>query len=154
MAKDKQTSPDAAVPDPGVAPVPALAANAALDPLPFPGPTQPSADTVAHDSIGNPKAPDDIRKIALANIPPDAKSLEQRKAEAVARDKALADQMQSTDQFDSTGKPKGQFAVKQMGFDKHGARIPDQVDYTKPLDVPTQVHGARGKGMPKDTFSG
>lgn len=121
------------------------------------GPSVPSLDTNAKDSIGNPKQQADMRVVSgvAAAIPADAKTAEQRKADQVAADKALAATMQSTQMLDSVGKPKGEFKVKQMGYDKHGARIPDQVDYNSPIDTPpAQSHGARGKNMPKDSFSG
>lgn len=111
-------------------------------------------DTSKVDSLGNVKT--DLRTFGPQGVglPGDTQTAEQRKAADDARDAKLGENMPDTSAVDSVGSKKGHFAVIPQGFDKHGARIPDKVDWSTPIETVAQHAGPRGKGAPKDTFHG
>jgi hypothetical protein len=113
--------------------------------------TDPKLDTTKQDSMGNEKSDD--RTFGPQNAP-DTMTADQRQAAADDRDAKLRKGMASTATKDSTGKPKGEFKVVPQGHDKHGARIPDKVDYDKPIEPPAVMVGPRGVGAAKDSFHG
>jgi len=116
------------------------------------GPTNPSYDADKYDSTGKNAKKDATPGPRGDNRPADVMSDDERAAVATKQETRLAQGMSSTHSIDSTGKPKGSFETVPQGLDKHGARLPDKVDYAKPVaPVPAQV-GPRGQGAPKDTF--
>lgn len=118
------------------------------------GPAAPSLDTDKFDSLGNAKHDATLPGSGKgATAPDDSFTTEEKVAKQKVVDAKAAENMASTDDVDSRGAKKGSFAVTPQGYDKHGMRLPDKVDYSKPLDPPA-VHGARGKGAPKDSFQG
>lgn len=117
------------------------------------GPTQPSLDTDKFDDFGHAK---DETEVAMGprgpHRPDDSMSAEERDVRAKAaidKEKAM---YSSTAGHDSSGNQKGSFETSAQGHDKHGMRIPDKVDYFKPVEPPA-VHGPRGKNIPKDCFT-
>jgi hypothetical protein len=117
------------------------------------GPTNPSLDTTKFDSLGNAKG--DLAPIGPrgVNQPLDVMTPEDKAKVADAQEKRLQAGMSSTAKVDSVGNAKGEFHVTPQGHDKHGARIPDKVDYTKPVETQPMV-GPRGKGAQPDTYHG
>ena len=113
---------------------------------------QPSLDTNKLDDLGAKKS--DVVPIGPRgpHMPADAFTHEEREAKEKAADAKAGATMASTEATDSRGHDKGAFAVTPQGHDRHGARIPDKVDYTKPVDPPA-IHGPRGPNAPKDTFT-
>lgn len=87
------------------------------------------------------------------DAPLDALSDAERAARTVAADAKQAIGSAATHLKDSAGKLKGSFKVTPQGVDKNGAKIPDKVDYDSPTAEFQPVHGPRGVGAPKDTFS-
>lgn len=118
------------------------------------GPTQPSLDTDKFDDFGHMK---DQAEVPMGprgkNLPGDAMLAEDRAAAAVATEDSKRNLYGSTKAHDSRGDQKGSFEVTAQGHDKHGMRIPDKVDYSKPVEA-SAVHGPRGKNVPKDCFNG
>jgi len=118
------------------------------------GPTQPSLDTDKFDDLGHAK---DDKELAMGprgkNLPQDSMLAEDRAVTAAAAEAAKKPLYASTAAHDSRGDQKGTFEVTPQGHDKHGARIPDVVDYSKPVEAPA-LHGPRGTGVPKDSFHG
>src|SRR6266568_8595314 len=113
----------------------------------------PSLDSDAKDSLGNLK--ENIIPIGPhgESLPADVMTDAEKQA-AIDKTTARMDAgMSSTVTTDSAGALKGNFAVTPQGYDKHGMRIPDKVDYSKPLDEPGHV-GPRGAGAPPDTYHG
>lgn len=108
-------------------------------------------DTTKKDSLGNEKSDD--RTFGAASAP-DSLTADERQANADVKDAQLRQGMASTVKKDSTGKPKGHFEVVPQGNDKHGARIPDKVNYSKPVEAPPVMVGPRGVGAAKDSFHG
>lgn len=124
----------------------------AKEATPVIGPEAPSLDTDKMDSLGNPKNDATLPGSGKgATAPDDSFTAEEKAAQQKASDVKAAANVASTDEVDSRGMKKGSFQVTPQGYDKHGMRLPDKVDYSKPLDPPA-VHGARGKGAPKDSF--
>lgn len=117
------------------------------------GPTQPSLDSDKFDSLGSAKA--DLGPIGPRGdgAPLDVMTEEDRVKVAQASEKRLQAGMSSTAHVDSVGNKKGEFEVKCEGHDKHGARIPDKVDFSKPTEAVPMV-GPRGKGAQPDTYHG
>ena len=116
------------------------------------GPTAPSLDSDKLDSLGNPKHDAQIPGSGKgATAPADSFSPDELAAKQKTAEAKLA--TSSTDAIDSRGLKKGAFQVTPQGYDGNGARLPDKVDYTKPVD-PMVVHGPRGVGAPKDSFQG
>jgi len=117
------------------------------------GPTNPSLDTTKFDSLGNAK--EDAAAFGPRGVgaPLDVMTEEDKAKVAQAQEKKLQAGMSSTAKVDSVGTPKGEFAVTSQGHDKHGARIPDNVDYSKPVEGVAMV-GPRGKGAQPDTYHG
>lgn len=135
--------------------------KAAPDSLPNPtshvkgipgGPTQPSLDTDALDDFGHKKDGGRVGPRGQ-HVPQDSMLAEDRAAAAVAADAAQGAKMAPTAGIDSRGDQKGTFEVTAQGHDKHGMRLPDKVDYSKPVE-PAAQHGPRGTGVPKDSFHG
>lgn len=120
-----------------------------------PGPgvnwTDPKLDTTKKDSMGNEKLDQGTFGPKGKSVPPDVQTEVERQAAADAKEAKLAKGMASTAGVDSVGKPKGAFKTISQGVDKHGAKIPDKVDYSQPLEKPVHA-GPRGKGAPKDTY--
>ena len=112
----------------------------------------PDFDTDKFDSTG--KNVKDGSPIAPrgADKPADVMTDAERAAIVTKQEARLAKGMPNTSMVDSIGKPKGAFKTVAQGLDKHGARIPDKVDYAQPVEAHNPVHGPRGKGAPKDTF--
>jgi hypothetical protein len=112
----------------------------------------PDFDTDKFDSTG--KSVKDGSPIAPrgADKPPDVMTDAERAAVVRKQEAKLAKGMPNTSMVDSIGKRKGAFKVIPQGLDRNGARIPDKVDYSQPVEVHNPVHGPRGKGAPKDTF--
>lgn len=115
------------------------------------GPIAPSLDSDKFDSLGNRKTDDQTPGSGKGPTAPlDSFSVD----EIAAKNKAAQKKLETSnlsDSVDSRGMKKGSFEVTPQGLDKHGARIPDKVDYSKPLDAPA-IHGPRGKNAPKDSF--
>lgn len=139
-----------------------LPASPATDPqpetpvpaIPVIGPAAPSLDTDKCDSLGNKKSDATLPGSGKgATAPDDSFTAEEKAAKQKAADAKAAANVASTDDVDSRGAKKGAFAVTPQGYDKHGMRIPDKVDYSKPVDPPA-VHGPRGHHAPKDSFQG
>jgi hypothetical protein len=108
-------------------------------------------DTTKKDSLGNEKADD---RTFGAPDAPDSLTADERQVNADAKDAKLREGMASTVKKDSTGKAKGEFKVIPQGLDRNGARIPDKVDYSKPVEAPPAMVGPRGVGAGKDSFHG
>jgi hypothetical protein len=116
------------------------------------GPTNPSYDADKLDSTGKNEKSGVTPGPRGVNQPADVMSDEERAQAGIQQEARLSKNMSSTHSVDSIGAKKGAFEVTPQGLDKHGARIPDKVDYDKPVDpLPAQV-GPRGIGAPKDTF--
>lgn len=135
--------------------------HAAPDSLPNPtshvkgipgGPTQPSLDTDKFDDFGHEKKDGPVGPRGHS-LPQDSMLAEDRAAAAAKSEDDKKELYASTATQDSRGDQKGTFAVTPQGHDKHGMRIPDKVDYSKPVEPPAQ-HGPRGNGAPKDSFHG
>ncbi len=116
------------------------------------GPTDPSYDADKFDSTGKGEKQDGQLGPRGVNKPLDAMSEEERAELPTKQEERLRKGMSPTHSIDSVGKPKGVFAVKPQGLDKHGARIPDAIDYEHPIEPHVPMVGPRGKGAPKDTF--
>lgn len=116
------------------------------------GPTNPSYDSDKFDSTGINEKQDGIPGPRGVNRPGDVMSDEERAAVGVKQEEKLRKGMSSTHAIDSTGKPKGEFRTIPQGNDKHGARRPDKIDYSKPVNPVPPMVGPRGVGAPKDTF--
>lgn len=115
------------------------------------GPIAPSIDSDKFDSLGNRKTDDQTPGSGKGPTAPlDSFTADEIVAKNKAAEKKLATSSLS-DSVDSRGMKKGSFEVTPQGLDKHGMRLPDKVDYSKPLDAPV-VHGPRGKNAPKDSF--
>lgn len=114
----------------------------------------PSLDSNAKDSLGNLK--ENVVPLGPrgADTPPDVMTDAKKQAIADKVEARLKAGMSSTAKTDSTGKLKGSFAVTLRGNDKNGARYPDAVDYSKPLEAPPVHVGPRGAGAPQDSFHG
>jgi hypothetical protein len=112
----------------------------------------PDFDTDKFDSSG--KGVKDGSPIAPrgADKPLDVMTDAERAAVVQKQEAKLAEGMPNTSMVDSVRNPKGTFKTTPQGLDKNGARIPDKVDYSQPVEVHNPVHGPRGKGAPKDTF--
>jgi hypothetical protein len=110
------------------------------DPAASPAGVQ-SLDSDTLDSFGNRK---DVTELGPRGprAPLDALSAEEREA--------LKKPVTSTvtDQIDSIGQPQGSFEVEPGGLGKHGEKLPDVVDYSKPVEA-QPVFGPRGPGAPK-----
>lgn len=140
--------PDISPAIPATDPQPVVPAPA----TPVIGPAAPSLDTDKCDSLGNPKHDSTLPGSGKgATAPDDSFTAEEKTAKQKDADAKAAAQVASTDDVDSRGMKKGAFAVTAQGYDKHGMRLPDKVDYSKPLDPPA-VHGPRGHHAPKDSF--
>lgn len=115
--------------------------------------TGPSLDTTKFDSAGNAKA--DLGPVGPrgANLPLDVMTDAERAAIEAKTEKRLQAGMSSTAHVDSVGNPKGEFETKTQGHNIHGMRIPDKVDFSKPVEAPALV-GPRGKGAQPDTYHG
>lgn len=116
------------------------------------GPTAPSLDTNKFDDVGVAKAPGPIGPRGHG-MPGDAMLAEDRAAASVASELKDRSLYASTAAHDSRGEQKGTFEVTPQGNNIHGMRIPDKVDYSKPIE-PAAQHGPRGAGVPKDSFHG
>lgn len=116
------------------------------------GPTNPSYDADEMDSTGENAKTDGIPGPRGADRPADVMSDDERAQIALKHDEKLRKGMSPTHSIDSTGKPKGEFEIQQMGHDKHGARIPDRVLYDEPVEKHATMVGPRGAGAPKDSF--
>lgn len=117
------------------------------------GPTNPSLDTTKFDSLGNLKADTGPIGPRGEGAPLDVMTEEDKAKVAQAQEKRLQAGMSSTAKVDSLGNPKGGFETKAHGHNIHGMRIPDSVDYSKPVEAPALV-GPRGKGAQPDTYHG
>lgn len=113
--------------------------------------TDPKLDTTKKDSLGNEKLDQGTFGPKGKSVPPDVQTETERQASADAKEAKLAKGMASTAGVDSVGKPKGAFKTTSQGHDKHGAKIPDNVDYSQPVEAPVHA-GPRGKGAPKDSY--
>jgi hypothetical protein len=116
------------------------------------GPQSPSYDSDKFDSTGKNVKTDPRPGPRGQNLPPDVMTDEERAASAKKAEAKLASGLASTHAIDSVGNKKGSFEVVPQGNDKHGARIPDEVDYSKPVQPVAAQVGPRGKNAPKDTF--
>lgn len=116
------------------------------------GPTNPSYDADEMDSTGENAKTDGIPGPRGADRPADVMSDDERAQIALKHEEKLRKGMSPTHSIDSTGKPKGEFEIEQMGHDKHGARIPDRVLYDEPVQKHVPMVGPRGAGAPKDSF--
>jgi len=116
--------------------------------------SDPELDTTKKDSLGNVKTDAGPFGPKGDNPPADVQTDAQRQAASDAKEARMREHMASTVTVDSVGNKKGHFEVTERGEDSHGARIPDVVDYSKPVE-PLPVHvGPRGQGAPADTFHG
>lgn len=116
------------------------------------GPTNPSYDADKLDSTGKNEKSGEVLGPRGADKPGDVMSDDERAAIAKKREDRLAKGMSPTHSTDSTGNPKGHFATIAQGNDKHGARIPDEIDYSTVVEPHLPALGPRGPGAPKDTF--
>lgn len=116
------------------------------------GPTNPSYDADKLDSTGENEKSGEVLGPRGADKPGDVMSDDERAAIAKKREDRLAKGMSPTHSTDSTGNPKGHFATIPQGNDKHGARIPDEIDYSTVVEPHLPTLGPRGPGAPKDTF--
>lgn len=116
------------------------------------GPTNPSFDSDALDSTGKNTKEGGALGPRGIDRPADVMSEDERKQVAEKHEKRLAKGMSSTHSVDSVGRPKGEFATLAQGHDKHGAKLPDKIDYSSPVTEHPQHVGPRGQGVPKDTF--
>lgn len=114
----------------------------------------PSLDSDKKDSLGNDKS--DVVPIGPRgdNLPGDVMTEAQKQAVTDKQDARLKVGMSSTDAKDSIGKAKGTYKHLPQGFDKHGARLPDKIDMSKPMEPPPVHVGPRGVGAPQDTYHG
>lgn len=105
-----------------------------------------------YDSLGNPKSNVRLPGPGKADsAPPDAFTSEETAARTKQADAKRIGKMASTADVDSRGAPKGAFQVTPQGHDKNGMRLPDKVDYSKPLEAAPK-HGPRGPNAPKDSY--
>lgn len=116
------------------------------------GPTNPSYDADKLDSTGENEKSGEVLGPRGVDKPGDVMSDDERAAIAKKREDRLAKGMSPTHSTDSTGNPKGHFATIPQGNDKHGARIPDEIDYSTVIEPHLPTLGPRGPGAPKDTF--
>ena len=117
------------------------------------GPTQPSLDSDKFDGFGHAKDETEARPGGRGHgAPADSMLAEDRAAAAAKSEDEKKSLYASTATLDSAGKPKGTFQVTPQGNNIHGMRIPDKVDYSKPVEAPVP-HGPRGTGAPKDSFN-
>lgn len=116
--------------------------------------SDPKLDTTKKDSLGNEKLDAGTFGPKGANPPADVQTADQRQAAADAKEARLKGHMASTVTVDSLGRQKGRFAVTPQGFNEHGAKIPDLVDYNQVVEALPVYVGPRGKGAPSDTFHG
>ena len=114
----------------------------------------PKADPAKNDSLGSEKSDKGEFGPRGASLPPDLQTDVQRQTAADEKEAKLRENMASTAHVDSIGRPKGAFKTAEQGFDSHGARIPDVVDYSQVLEEHPVHVGPRGQGAPKDTFHG
>lgn len=122
-------------------------------PKPTPGgPINPSYDADKYDSTGENLKQDGPLGPRGVNRPGDVMSDDERAQIAVKQEGKLRKGMSPTHSIDSVGKPKGSFKTVAQGHDKHGAKVPDKIDYTQPTEVHVPMVGPRGAGAPKDTF--
>lgn len=115
-------------------------------------PTNPDFDQDKFDSTGKNVKSGSIPGPQGADKPPDVMTDEERAAVAKKQEAKLASGIASTHGVDSVGKLKGSFEVTPQGNDKNGAKIPDKVDYAKPVTPVAAQVGPRGQGAPKDTY--
>jgi hypothetical protein len=118
------------------------------------GPINPSYDADKFDSLGKEAKEDGPQGPRGKNSPADVMTDDERAAVVQKEQDRLAQGMAPTDKIDARGDLKGHFEVTPQGHDKHGARIPDKVDYSKPLEEPPAHVGPRGVGAPPDSFHG
>lgn len=109
-------------------------------------------DSDKFDSTGKGKKDGSLLGPRGADTPPDVMSDVERGKAAKAQEARLSKNMPSTHGVDSVGNKKGSFEVTSQGLDKHGAKIPDKVDYSKPVTPVAAQVGPRGSSAPKDTF--
>ena len=116
------------------------------------GPQSPSYDSDKFDSTGKNVKAEPRPGPRGQNLPPDVMSDADRAAISTKQEERLAKGLAPTHSIDSIGNKKGTFEVVPQGNDKHGARVPDKVDYSKPVTPVAAQVGPRGKSAPKDTF--
>lgn len=118
------------------------------------GPTNPSLDTTKFDDLGNEKLDPSKHGPRGKNMPADVLTDAERQVNADAAEKKLQAGLAPTNKIDSVGAQKGSFKITPQGHDKHGARLPDEVDTSEVVEpVPAHV-GPRGVGAPPDSFHG
>lgn len=113
-----------------------------------------SLDPDKQDSLGNMK--ENVVAIGPrgADAPADLMTEADKQAARDKQDARLRVGMSSTVGKDSTGAAKGSFQVTPQGNDNHGMRLPDKVDYSKPVESPAAHVGPRGANAPQDCFHG
>jgi hypothetical protein len=116
--------------------------------------SDPDRDTTKQDSLGNVKSDQRTFGPKGAAVPPDGQTPDERQSAEERRDAKMREHMPSTVGVDSIGRPKGHFRVIPQGYDRHGARIPDKVDTSQPIEPPPAHVGPRGSGAPADSFHG
>lgn len=106
-----------------------------------------------YDTLGNRKGTDgepaDPKRVGPRGVDVQPDSIDQEKLKIVDATPASTDP-RVTDHVDSVGNPKGHFEVEEQGYDKHGARIPDDVDYSVAVAL-HQIPGPRGVDKPQDS---
>jgi hypothetical protein len=165
-ARPSRAKPDSLSTAPAAAPVveqpsaPGFAPSTAMGPPSFLAPpdnvnwTDPNRDTTKEDSLGNKKTDLGTFGPKGDSLPPDVQTDAQRQAAADAKEAKLQQGMASTVAVDSLGEQKGRFAVTPQGYDKQGAKIPDEVDRSQVVEAQPVFTGPRGQGAPQDTFHG
>lgn len=113
----------------------------------------PSLDSDKKDSLGNEKDGVAVGPRG-ADLPPDVMTDADKQKVADAHEARLSKNMSSTDGKSSTGTPKGSFQTTAQGVNLHGMKIPDKIDYSKPVEAPPAQVGPRGVGAPQDTYHG
>lgn len=139
---------------PGAAPESQMSASSFLPANPDVNWTDPKLNTATHDSMGNVKSDKYVAGPKGDSLPPDTQTPAERQAKADAHEQKLQQGMTPTVLKDSVGNPKGTFAVTPGGKTKKGVKLPDVVDYSKPIEPPAVHVGPRGIGAPQDTYHG
>ena len=138
---------------PGAAPDPVLAPASFLTMPDNVNWSDPKLDTTKKDSLGSEKT-DKGEFGPKGNKPPDVMTDAERQDIADKREARMRQNMADTSKVDSLGNKKGRFQTTPQGNDSHGMKIPDAVDYSKPVEAIAPQVGPRGVGAPQDTYHG
>jgi hypothetical protein len=156
-AKNPPASVESAPKAPSAADLDAVAAEEAAKQATAAAPGAPSTKAVEADFDKVDSTGKNLKSGAIPgpkgkDAPPDVLSDAERSKIASAAEARISKNMANTHAVDSIGNKKGSFKVVPQGLDRNGAKIPDKVDYSKPVTPVAAQLGPRGSGAPKDTF--